>query len=712
MTTTDTTIQQALTSFDRALAAQREAHGEETRKEMVARFPIDGWATMPLEGYALGQEDSSETYCRWAEFKSTDLGSISGGSSFKHIIFKRRNKPGWAFPQRFGNEREAWESLRADFQAMLNYAREGRWEAIPDLMPFQYGPAMSLKTLHLYFPAEVLPVYSSQHLAHFNYRVSGVESKVSRKLPPLMLNRQVLDSLRAIPELAGLSSVQLGYFLYHWADPRLSAAIYKIAPGEEAKFWDECLRGGYVCVGWGEVGDLTGYEDLDALDERFRTQFAGTYGDTPAGKATMTRKARELWRLTEIEPGDRIVANKGLSKILGVGEVLDPPYEFATDGSPYPHRIRVKWDTSLARDIPPQRKWAFVTIAPVSQEQYERFLAAGPIRNGRRQPLPPDPELAMLAERLEERKQLILYGPPGTGKTYKARRFLLHWLLTAEGRSPGEVLADPRRAREEWARLTSPQAGLVPQVTVVTFHPSYTYEDFVEGFRPVEAQEAGLRLKLEDGVFKRVCAAATLEPGRKFVVLIDEINRGNLPRILGELITVLEADKRGLSVMLPQSKQPFSVPGNVYVVGTMNTADRSIRVLDAAVRRRFAFHELMPEESLLAGQQFGDLVLEDFLRFLNGRIAKLEGREKQIGHAVFIDDEEPVEDVEEFAKRLRYEVIPLVQEYCYEDYRRLAEYLGNDLVDVEAQRLRAELLAQPEALAAALAKFINGQAAV
>lgn len=164
--------------------------------------------------------------------------------------------------------------------------------------------------------------------------------------------------------------------------------------------------------------------------------------------------------------------------------------------------------------------------------------------------------------------------------------------------------------------------------------------------------------------------------------------------------------------MLPQSKQPFAVPGNVYVVGTMNTADRSIRVLDAAVRRRFAFHELMPDEGLLAGQQFGDLVLEDFLRFLNGRIAKLEGREKQIGHAVFIDDEEPIEDVEEFAKRLRYEVIPLLQEYCYEDYRRLAEYLGNELVDVEAQRLKADLLAQPEALAAALAKLINGQAAV
>jgi 5-methylcytosine-specific restriction protein B len=217
-----------------------------------------------------------------------------------------------------------------------------------------------------------------------------------------------------------------------------------------------------------------------------------------------------------------------------------------------------------------------------------------------------------------------------------------------------------------------------------------------------------LRLALQDGVFLRICAAAALaDSSKRFVLVIDEINRGNLPRILGELITVIEADKRGMQITLPQSKRQFAVPQNVYIVGTMNTADRSIRVLDAAIRRRFAFHELLPDSTLLTGRRFGDLVLEDFLDYLNGLISKKDGREKQIGHAVFMAGEEALDDVEEFAKRFRYEVVPLLQEYCYEDYRALAHYLGEELVDTTEQRLKTDLLDQPEALAAALARLIN-----
>ncbi len=193
------------------------------------------------------------------------------------------------------------------------------------------------------------------------------------------------------------------------------------------------------------------------------------------------------------------------------------------------------------------------------------------------------------------------------------------------------------------------------------------------------------------------------------VVFVDEINRGNLPRVFGELITVLEADKRETAVFLPQSRQPFSVPDNVYIVGTMNTADRSIKVLDAAIRRRFAFHELMPDSSLLAGPRFGDLALDDLLDHLNSLIATKIGREKQIGHSFFLVDDELVSDVDEFAKRFRYEVIPLLQEYCYEDHRALADFLGPELVDGHAQEIRTELLDQPESLAAALARFVNGR---
>src|SRR5690606_18660653 len=119
-------------------------------------------------------------------------------------------------------------------------------------------------------------------------------------------------------------------------------------------------------------------------------------------------------------------------------------------------------------------------------------------------------------------------------------------------------------------------------LTRLTFHASYSYEDFIEGFRPVAAKDGNLALRLEDGIFKRVCREAQANPDKPYLVLIDEINRANVAKVLGELITLLERDKRGMRVSLPQSKESFTIPPNVYVLATMNTADRSIKLLDAA----------------------------------------------------------------------------------------------------------------------------------
>lgn len=474
------------------------------------------------------------------------------------------------------------------------------------------------------------------------------------------------------------------------------------------------LGRGYVCVGWDEVGDLRDFENFDQFQSRFRSVFEKDvplgYGTTPAGKATATRKAKEVWSLRDLEVGTVVLANRGISEIVGVGEVLDPGYEFSEQRQDHRHILRVKWETTQARQIPTQKKWAFMTVAPVSLADYERFMRSDPEALRPDKPTvrvvaaPLDVELAQL---LEERKQLILYGPPGTGKTYTARRFLLYWLLSKAGKESSEILADPERTKAAWAALARSSEGDVAQATTLTFHPSYSYEDFVEGYRPRKANDGGLKLDLEPGVFKRVCREAQKNLDRPFVVFIDEINRANLPKVFGELITVIEADKRGMEVTLPQSKEAFSIPPNVYIIGTMNTADRSIKVLDVAFRRRFAFHELMPEPSLLAGVQFGDLALDDFLEFLNGKIRKKEGREKQIGHAVFFVGDEPISEIEEFARRIRHEVIPLLQEYCYEDYGALADYLGPELVFEDSQRLNVEILQQPEALVAALARIVN-----
>ena len=125
-------------------------------------------------------------------------------------------------------------------------------------------------------------------------------------------------------------------------------------------------------------------------------------------------------------------------------------------------------------------------------------------------------------------------------------------------------------------------------------HPAYGYEDFLEGYRPTEIN-GSMHFVLRDGIFKQLCAQAKAQPEHNFYLIVDEINRGDIPRIFGELLTLLEKNKRGKTAILPLSGEPFTVPENLYVIGTMNTADRSIALLDAALRRRFGFLELLPE---------------------------------------------------------------------------------------------------------------------
>lgn len=253
----------------------------------------------------------------------------------------------------------------------------------------------------------------------------------------------------------------------------------------------------------------------------------------------------------------------------------------------------------------------------------------------------------------------------------------------------------------------------ISSLTRLTFHPSYTYEDFIEGFKPVDSTSGSLQLRLEDGIFKKICRQAQSQPEKKFLVLIDEINRANIAKVFGELVTLLESDKRDLVVTLPQSKESFCIPSNVYILGTMNTADRSIKLLDAALRRRFAFVELMPDTELLKNAMVGTLPLDKFLDELNYRIAKNIGREKQIGHSFFLDEEGlAITDPDEFARRFRQEILPLLQEYCYEDYATLATYIGDSLVDKHKQTVVKDLLLDSEKLIKALSdELVKGETA-
>ena len=589
MIKSDLTLTEAIAQFDRSPTNPVAEGYRSQRAEILKRFPRDQWREMRLEDYALGQPGVEDTYCHWLEFKSQWVGSIRGGSARKLIIYKRRDREGWYFPNVFSGEAEAWARLRSEFVEAFELAAGGDWERIDELETLGLGPAVKLKSLHVYFPDEVLPVCSTAHLRHFLRALDRPSEEVAAS-SVVALNRFLLAALRGNPALEGWNTEELQRLLYNWRDPRGTKRVLKIAPGENAKFWDDCLRNGYICVAWDEVGDLSQFESKEAFRARFEEAFPYN-GHLPQAR----RKGNELWALTELEPGDLVVANRGISRVLAVGEVVEPGYRWADERSEYRHTVAVEWDPTYDQSVAPQKHWATVTVAKVPDTLLKQIVSG----KGS-EPVVVDPVYGRIAAAIERKGQLILYGPPGTGKTYQARRFAVWWLLKQLGRKGADaVLGDADRLREAERDLSQADSGTTASVgplTRVTFHPSYTYEDFIEGFRPDGGGAGGLSLALEDGLFKRVCRAAQANSGRPYLLLIDEINRGNVAKIMGELLTLLERDKRGLTLTLPQSKETFGVPPNVYLArhdeyrGSQHQAARRRAAAALRVHRMHARH--------------------------------------------------------------------------------------------------------------------------
>jgi len=289
---------------------------------------------------------------------------------------------------------------------------------------------------------------------------------------------------------------------------------------------------------------------------------------------------------------------------------------------------------------------------------------------------------------LERKGQVILYGPPGTGKTYWAEKAALELAAQSNFDVGFDELSDDQKSS-----ITG-NGKSFGAVRTCCFHPAYGYEDFIEGYRPEQAEDQMI-FTLRSGVFKKLCKDAEDAPETSFYLIVDEINRGDIPRIFGELMTILEKDKRGKSITLPTSGEQFKVPSNVYIIGTMNTADRSIALLDAALRRRFGFIELMPDMSVLGEATVEGISLGRWLEDLNQRICEHVGRDArnlQIGHSYLLrDNGTPITDFSEFARALHEDIIPLLEEYFYEDYSTLEKILGAGIVDANDQKIHHEL---------------------
>lgn len=676
---------------------------------------------------------SKDSLVYWLEFKnddefpSTRMGSIAGGTAHKFNLFKRKGTNQWVAgtPQRERPVSDAEaihiagqhrNELVAAATLVRKLSRRGRptdylhlQHALSRRCPTIYSKAWAHKYLSLLFP-DRLDNYHSESWQNFHLLRS-------------LLPRSQMNGLYANAH----HFVHLAEY-FRWPMPHLTHAL-NIRNGPPARYWrvniahcvaDDFLRRGEVAIRWGNIGDLSMHLSEKSLRHKIARRLEEKYNFPSYSART---RAGEIFKFATAVNENDIVLVADERDVVYMGRVVGP-YRFVRISSDETVHCRpVQWLSTQPFSLPHYNEGIHATVKELrrqenlleverrrlvssdlyvyeSDEDDEAAAVPTPPRKTRLDGIP-----GRLQALLQRKGQAILYGPPGTGKTYWAHHCARDLCaLEAFGRLFDEL----SEADKQEVDGTQESPGLV---RACTFHPGYGYEDFMEGYRPQNSPVNQVSFARRDGIFRQLCHDAVQASSRRFVLLVDEINRGDIPRIFGELLTLLEIDKRGCSgVRLHLSGEWFTVPPNVWIIGTMNTADRSIALLDVALRRRFGFIELMPDADVFGSARVGDsLLLGPWLRALNRRVRESIGRDArnlQIGHAYLLEQGVPVTALDKFSQVLSDDIVPLLEEYCYEDYTTLARILGPGLVDEANQCVRHELFAAgrgPELLEVLLA---------
>lgn len=439
------------------------------------------------------------------------------------------------------------------------------------------------------------------------------------------------------------------------ADDDVDTVHYWIySPGDGASKWDDFYKRGVMGLGWSEIGDFSQYSSKDEMKTAMKEKIDPTRPYKNAAHAT--------WQfLQEMKPGDIVFAKKGMHSIIGRG-VVTSEYIYDTEDPEFPNIRKVNWTNTGDWEHPGQAVMKTLTDITSYTDYVAKLNSLIDVNDDEddvesEETVFPEytPEKFLeevymdgdsydtLVELIRMKRNVILQGAPGVGKTFAAKR-LAYSMMGCKDQN---------------------------RVMMVQFHQSYTYEDFIEGFRPSSTSN---NFEIKKGAFANFCQKAAEDPENEYFFIIDEINRGNLSKIFGELFMLIENDKRGNALQLLYSGDKFSVPPKLYIIGMMNTADRSLAMLDYALRRRFAFFEMKPGfesegfrdyKMAFANPKFDSLI--DCVEKLNAVIAADDslGDGFCIGHSYFCNLSAITDKA--LSNIVEYEMVPLLKEYWYDE---------------------------------------------
>lgn len=775
--------------------------------QFLQQFPIENLGNMTLEEYSNLNKDNS--FCYWIESRTSDLGSIWGGSAYKFGIFKfdktpKQDNPKYAhddnysWSSRLGStSEEAFHNVRNAIIKIANHARNAEWDEIEKINDL--WPVATWKIAFLYSNEKLLPIYDKDGwlvpiASHFG--LSDAKKHSRAELYNFLLEKKGDKDLYVFyDELLAIMKVE---------KTKAKTRTWLFAPGENACMWDECKESQTMRLGWDLIGDISEFKSKEDLTKALQ----GAYNNEDA---SFKNDSLALWQFVhEVNEGDIVYAKKGINKIIGRG-VVEGDYYYDEALSTYRHIRKVKWThigdwdysihklvlktltditkypefvnnlndlvvggkDTVEQTLPTTSKrywwlvaspdvWKFsdINVGDIieytllnengnKRRIYQNFLdakagdmvigyASTPIlqvvalgeiakdtdekhlyfRKTEQLLSPVDystikgyeelqgmecmagggrgtlfkvtedeyqvlmeiirkenplsganalaeytdsdflnevymsaSELQRLKSLLRNKKNIILQGAPGVGKTFTAER-LAYTLMG---------VVDKQR------------------VEMIQFHQNYSYEDFILGYKP--NSDGGFELK--HGVFYKFCKKALNTPDKDFFFIIDEINRGNLSKIFGELLMLIENNYRDKEIKLAYTDELFTVPGNLYIIGMMNTADRSLALIDYALRRRFSFFEMEPGFATegfksymasLANEKFNKVIAG--IQTLNEVICKDDslGNGFCIGHSYFCGQKEF--NQEWLENVIEYDIEPMLKEYWFDDVPKYESHVN------------------------------------